>query len=74
MRRFCFHLSIKRDIRMSLSRHALMASALAAPAIARAQGGWRPDRQITMIVAYAAGGGAGQSRHDWLWHHRHWSR
>ena len=42
---------------MKLSRRALIASALATPAIARAQGGWRPDRQITMIVAFAAGGG-----------------
>ncbi|MCA3361681.1 MAG: tripartite tricarboxylate transporter substrate binding protein, partial [Roseomonas sp.] len=42
---------------MKLSRRALIASALATPAIAKAQGGWRPDRQITMIVAYAAGGG-----------------
>jgi len=42
---------------MRLSRRALIASALATPAIARAQGGWRPDRQITMIVAFAAGGG-----------------
>jgi len=42
---------------MKLSRRALIASALTTPAIARAQGGWRPDRQITMIVAFAAGGG-----------------
>jgi len=42
---------------MKLSRRTLLASALATPAIARAQGGWRPDRQITMIVAFAAGGG-----------------
>lgn len=34
------------------------AAALATPALARAQGtAWRPDRQLTMIVAYAAGGG-----------------
>lgn len=42
---------------MKLSRRALIASALATPAITRAQSGWRPDRQITMIVAFAAGGG-----------------
>ena len=42
---------------MRISRRGLLASALAAPAIAQAQAGWRPDRQITMIVAYAAGGG-----------------
>jgi tripartite-type tricarboxylate transporter receptor subunit TctC len=46
-----------REVTMKLSRRALIASALATPAIARAQGGWRPDRQITMIVAFAAGGG-----------------
>lgn len=43
---------------MPASRRGLIAAALATPAIARAQGaGWRPDRQITMIVAFAAGGG-----------------
>jgi tripartite-type tricarboxylate transporter receptor subunit TctC len=42
---------------MKATRRGVIAAALALPAIARAQGGWRPDRQITMIVAYAAGGG-----------------
>ncbi|MBW6397414.1 tripartite tricarboxylate transporter substrate binding protein [Roseomonas sp. HJA6] len=43
---------------MTLSRRGLVAAALATPALAHAQGAaWRPDRQITMIVAYAAGGG-----------------
>ena len=43
---------------MPTTRRGLIAAALATPAIARAQGsGWRPDRQITMIVAFAAGGG-----------------
>ncbi|NMJ39796.1 tripartite tricarboxylate transporter substrate binding protein [Roseomonas sp. JC162] len=42
---------------MNATRRGVIAAALAAPAIAHAQGGWRPDRQITMIVAYAAGGG-----------------
>lgn len=42
---------------MNATRRGVIAAALAVPAIARAQGGWRPDRQITMIVAYAAGGG-----------------
>jgi len=43
---------------MHASRRGLIAAALATPAIARAQGAaWRPDRQITMIVAFAAGGG-----------------
>jgi tripartite-type tricarboxylate transporter receptor subunit TctC len=44
-----------------LSRRGLIAAAAAPallPALARAQGaGWRPDRQITMIVAFAPGGG-----------------
>jgi tripartite-type tricarboxylate transporter receptor subunit TctC len=55
--RLCFHDANNREVTMKLSRRALIASALATPAIARAQGGWRPDRQITMIVAFAAGGG-----------------
>jgi tripartite-type tricarboxylate transporter receptor subunit TctC len=38
-------------------RHLLLAPALLAPAVASAQGGWRPNRPITMIVPYAAGGG-----------------
>lgn len=42
---------------MHATRRGLVTAALAAPALARAQGAWRPDRQITMIVAYAAGGG-----------------
>jgi tripartite-type tricarboxylate transporter receptor subunit TctC len=43
---------------MTLRRRALLATPLLAPALARAQGGgWRPERQITMIVAFAAGGG-----------------
>ncbi len=43
---------------MTFTRRGAIAAALAAPALARAQGAeWRPDRQITMIVAFAAGGG-----------------
>ncbi|GGJ25147.1 Bug family tripartite tricarboxylate transporter substrate binding protein [Neoroseomonas lacus] len=43
---------------MRSTRRGMLTTALAMPAIARAQGAtWRPDRQITMIVAYAAGGG-----------------
>lgn len=43
---------------MSITRRTALAAALATPSLARAQGaGWRPDRQITMIVAFAAGGG-----------------
>jgi tripartite-type tricarboxylate transporter receptor subunit TctC len=43
---------------LTITRRTTLAAALAAPTLARAQGaGWRPDRQITMIVAFAAGGG-----------------
>ncbi|MFO0186667.1 MAG: tripartite tricarboxylate transporter substrate binding protein, partial [Alphaproteobacteria bacterium] len=56
-RRLCSHDAKNREGTLKLSRRTLLASALATPAIARAQGGWRPDRQITMIVAFAAGGG-----------------
>ena len=43
---------------MRSTRRGMMAAAFTMPAVARAQGSaWRPDRQITMIVAYAAGGG-----------------
>ena len=43
---------------MTATRRGIIAATIAAPALARAQGAdWRPDRQITMIVAYAAGGG-----------------
>lgn len=43
---------------MPTSRRALLAAPLLAPTLARAQGAeWRPDRQVTMIVAFAAGGG-----------------
>lgn len=41
---------------MTIHRRALLASALAAPGIAQAQE-WRLERQITMIVAFPAGGG-----------------
>jgi tripartite-type tricarboxylate transporter receptor subunit TctC len=40
------------------TRRGVLAAGLALPAMAQAQGStWRPDRQITMIVAFAAGGG-----------------
>lgn len=43
---------------MAITRRTALAAALATPTLARAQGsGWRPDRQITMVVAFAAGGG-----------------
>lgn len=39
-------------------RSLLLAPTLFAPALARAQGAaWRPNRPVTMIVPYAAGGG-----------------
>ncbi|HYF06539.1 MAG TPA: hypothetical protein VD970_02885, partial [Acetobacteraceae bacterium] len=43
---------------MTATRRGLISAAFAAPSLARAQGAdWRPERQITMIVAFAAGGG-----------------
>ncbi|HEY4249886.1 MAG TPA: tripartite tricarboxylate transporter substrate binding protein [Roseomonas sp.] len=43
---------------MRISRRMLMAGAATAPiAGAAAQGSWTPDRPITMIVAFAPGGG-----------------
>ena len=43
---------------MTIHRRTLLAAPLLSPALARAQGAaWRPERQITMIVAFAAGGG-----------------
>jgi len=43
---------------MTIHRRSLLAAPLFAPTIACAQGAeWRPDRQLTMIVAFAAGGG-----------------
>lgn len=38
-----------------MQRRALLALPLATPALA--QGEWRPDRALTMVVAFAAGGG-----------------
>ncbi|MBR0648424.1 tripartite tricarboxylate transporter substrate binding protein [Roseomonas terrae] len=47
---------------MLLRRHVLVAAAagLAAPATLRAQGAWRPDRPVTIIVPWAAGGSTDQ--------------
>ncbi len=43
---------------MTITRRTALAAALATPSLVRAQdAGWRPDRQITMVVAFAAGGG-----------------
>jgi tripartite-type tricarboxylate transporter receptor subunit TctC len=36
------------------------AAALAMPGLARAQGAWRPDRPVTLIVPWAAGGSTDQ--------------
>jgi tripartite-type tricarboxylate transporter receptor subunit TctC len=46
-----------------MQRRALIASALAAPAIlrtgrVRAQGGWQPTRPIQLVLGFAAGGGS----------------
>ncbi len=41
---------------MTIARRTLLAAPALLPSAARAQD-WRPDRQITMIVAFAAGGG-----------------
>jgi tripartite-type tricarboxylate transporter receptor subunit TctC len=38
-------------------RHLFAVPGLLAPALARAQPAWRPNRAVTMIVPYAAGGG-----------------
>jgi len=39
-----------------MHRRSLIATLLAIPAIARAQGTWTPDRPIRMVVPYAPGG------------------
>ena len=39
-----------------MRRRALLSAALAAPAIARAQPGWQPDRPITLVTGYGPGG------------------
>lgn len=47
----------------TLPRRTLLAAAgatLAAPGLARAQGAWRPDRPVTIIVPWAAGGSTDQ--------------
>ena len=38
-------------------RDLFVLPSLMLPAVARAQSGWRPNRPVTMIVPYAAGGG-----------------
>jgi tripartite-type tricarboxylate transporter receptor subunit TctC len=42
---------------MTMTRRAILAASLALPSIARAQwGGWAPDRPVSLIVPFAAGG------------------
>ncbi len=41
---------------MNATRRALLATALAAPATARAQGAWSPTRPIRFVVPFPAGG------------------
>jgi tripartite-type tricarboxylate transporter receptor subunit TctC len=48
---------------MTIARRTLFAAgaaSLAMPGIARAQGAWRPDRPVTIIVPWAAGGSTDQ--------------
>jgi tripartite-type tricarboxylate transporter receptor subunit TctC len=48
---------------MSIARRTLLATGaagLAMPGITRAQGAWRPDRPVTIIVPWAAGGSTDQ--------------
>jgi tripartite-type tricarboxylate transporter receptor subunit TctC len=48
---------------MTIARRTLFAAAtagLAMPGIARAQGAWRPERPVTIIVPWAAGGSTDQ--------------
>ncbi|MFC2999349.1 Bug family tripartite tricarboxylate transporter substrate binding protein [Falsiroseomonas tokyonensis] len=48
---------------MSINRRMLLAATgmgLAAPRLGRAQGSWRPDRPVTIIVPWAAGGSTDQ--------------
>ncbi|MBR0669985.1 Bug family tripartite tricarboxylate transporter substrate binding protein [Neoroseomonas soli] len=41
---------------MTIKRRPLLLAGLVAPAIARAQAGWRPDRPLRMIIPFAPGG------------------
>ncbi len=52
----------KGKVEDMLRRHLLAATGagIAAPATLRAQGGWRPDRPVTIIVPWAAGGSTDQ--------------
>lgn len=41
---------------MTMTRRPLLLAGLLAPAIARAQGAWRPDRPVRIVVPFAPGG------------------
>lgn len=41
---------------MMASRRMLLAATLSVPAVARAQGGWAPDRAVRLVVPFAPGG------------------
>ncbi|MDP3342315.1 tripartite tricarboxylate transporter substrate binding protein [Frigidibacter sp.] len=48
---------------ISITRRTILAAAgagLAAPSLVQAQAGWRPDRPVTVIVPWAAGGSTDQ--------------
>ena len=59
---------------MHASRRSLIAAALAAPALARAQGaGWRPDRSERLPVLVETSGPDGSSQLLRLTTERRWS-
>jgi tripartite-type tricarboxylate transporter receptor subunit TctC len=41
---------------MTINRRPLLLAGLLAPAVARAQGAWRPDRPVRIVVPFAPGG------------------
>jgi tripartite-type tricarboxylate transporter receptor subunit TctC len=42
---------------ITLPRRAVLAAPFLAPGLARAQGGWKPSRPVTVVVPFAAGSG-----------------